>query len=262
MLVLTCTLLFTMVIHTADSLSYALRLGGLRARRIGLAVTVAGMLLLVSRTSNMIQGPMLGSMADQAKLIAQEPLEWKLHAILAAATAGTLLAILLFPAMVRISARLVVHLEAAGSVGGMVRRLVQQARWRHIGYYVKRPDRAMAHSLLHGSFPKRLVLLNLVVTAVYTVGVLSAVYASYLWPEHATSMSMSSGLINGGATILLTLLIDPRLALLSERAVRGDLRLAGMNRIYGWMLVSRLGGTLLAQLLLVPFAYWIGWMIG
>ncbi|MFB5759471.1 lipid II flippase family protein [Paenibacillus medicaginis] len=67
MLVLACTFLFTIVIHTADSLSYALRLGGLRARRIGLALTVAGMLLLVSRTSNMIQGPMLGSIADQAR---------------------------------------------------------------------------------------------------------------------------------------------------------------------------------------------------
>lgn len=59
-------MLFTMLIHTADSLSYALRLGGLRTRRIALAISLAGILLLVSRTSNMAQGPMVGNLVDTA----------------------------------------------------------------------------------------------------------------------------------------------------------------------------------------------------
>lgn len=37
-------MLFTMLIHAADSLSYALRLGGLRTRRIALAISLAGIL--------------------------------------------------------------------------------------------------------------------------------------------------------------------------------------------------------------------------
>ena len=37
-------MLFTMLIHAADSLSYALRLGGLRTRRIALALSLAGIL--------------------------------------------------------------------------------------------------------------------------------------------------------------------------------------------------------------------------
>lgn len=75
-------------------------------------------------------------------------------------------------------------------------------------------------------------------------------------------MSMSSGLINGMATVLLTLLIDPRLAVLSEKTLRGELPLNRMSNMYGWMIISRLAGTMLAQLLLVPLAVWLGCIMG
>ncbi|MNC64395.1 hypothetical protein D3C75_1145930 [compost metagenome] len=73
--------------------------------------------------------------------------------------------------------------------------------------------------------------------------------------------SQSTGLINGMATILLTILVDPRISLLSDRSLRGEIRLNRMNQIYGCMLISRLFGTLVAQLLLIPLAYWIGWIV-
>ncbi|AET61582.1 hypothetical protein HPL003_24320 [Paenibacillus terrae HPL-003] len=44
--------------------------------------------------------------------------------------------------------------------------------------------------------------------------------------------------------------------------LRGELPLNRMNSMYGWMIISRLGGTLLAQLLLVPLAIWLGWIMG
>ncbi|MDO7905216.1 DUF2837 family protein [Paenibacillus sp. JX-17] len=256
-------LLFTLTIHTADSLSYALRLGGLRARRIGLALSLAGMLLLVSRTSNMAQGPMIGRLVDHAKSAADGGgLASGLHIVMAAAAAGTVLAMLLFPSVVRISARLVVHLESAGSFPALLRRVLIPARLKNISFYIRLPRLYMVRTLLDGNLPRRLMVMNMTVTAIYTTGVLSSLYASYLWPAHSTSMSMSSGLINGLATILLTLLIDPKLAILSERSLRGELRLSQMNRTFGLMMCSRLAGTLLAQLLLVPFAYWLGWLLG
>ncbi|ALP38552.1 hypothetical protein ASL14_22600 [Paenibacillus sp. IHB B 3084] len=259
--------MLTIIIHTTDSLTYALRLGGLRARRIGLALTVAGMLLLVSRTSNMAQGPLLGGMVDQAKAAiraggANVRLELYMHGVLLAATVGTMIAIILYPTVVRMSARWIVHLEHTGSIPALVRHLMVHNRWKHAGYYMKRPTGSMLTSLFRGAIPKRLITLNMTVTAIYTTGVLSALYASFLWPAQGTAMSMSSGLINGMATVLLTLLIDPRLAVLSEKTLRGELPLNRMNSMYGWMIISRLGGTLLAQLLLVPLAFWLGWIMG
>ncbi len=125
--------MLTIIIHTTDSLTYALRLGGLRARRIGLALTVAGMLLLVSRTSNMAQGPLLGGMVDQAKAAiraggANVRLELYMHGVLLAATVGTMIAIILYPTVVRMSARWIVHLEHTGSIPALVRYLMVHNR--------------------------------------------------------------------------------------------------------------------------------------
>ncbi|MDR9852760.1 DUF2837 family protein [Paenibacillus sp. VCA1] len=255
-------LMFTVVIHTVDSLSYALRLGGLRSRRITLALSLSGLLVLVSRTSNIAQSPMVGSMVDHALDSAAFRLEPRLHGIIAAATVGTLLAMLMFPSAARLCSRMVVHLEAAGSIPKMAKNLLSWAKWKNGLTYFKRPTFRMMRSLFEGPLPRRLMALNIAVTAIYTVGVLSALYAAYLWPAFRLTASTSSGLINGVATILLTLLIDPRIALLSDQALRGETGLEIVNRVFGLLMVSRLLGTLLAQLLLVPCAYWIGWLIG
>lgn len=254
-------MIFTMLIHATDSLSYALRLGGLRTRRIALAISLAGILLLVSRTSNMAQGPMIGSLVDSATHGANPHFAAQLHWLMKPTTLGTALAILCFPTMVKLSSRMVVHFEAAGSIPGMVRQLLKRSKLRNATYYITPPSWEMAKRLVQHGMPRRLMLLNVAVTAIYTTGVLSSLYALYLYPDQAVAASQSTGLINGMATILLTILVDPRISLLSDRSLRGEIRLNRMNQIYGCMLISRLFGTLVAQLLLIPLAYWIGWIV-
>ncbi|WP_426333051.1 lipid II flippase Amj family protein [Paenibacillus silvae] len=254
-------MLFTMLIHAADSLSYALRLGGLRTRRIALAISLAGILLLVSRTSNMAQGPMIGSLVDTAARGANPHFAAQLHWLMGAATIGTAIAIFCFPTMVKLSSRMVVHFEAAGSIPGMVRNLLKRSKIRNAAYYITPPSWQMAKRLVQHGMPRRLMLLNVAVTAIYTTGVLSSLYSAYLYPAQAVAASQSTGLINGMATILLTILIDPRISLLSDRSIRGEIRLDRMNQIYGCMLISRLFGTMVAQVLLIPLAYWIGWIV-
>ena len=104
------------------------------------------------------------------------------------------------------------------------------------------------------------MLLNVAVTAIIPQ-VSCPAYTQRTFTQGRLGLhSQSTGLINGIATILLTILIDPHF-LLSDKSLRGEIRLERMNQIYGCMLVSRLFGTLLAQLLLIPFAYWIGWIV-
>lgn len=73
--------------------------------------------------------------------------------------------------------------------------------------------------------------------------------------------STASGLVNSFATILLTVLLDSRIALLTERALQSKEGAEAMSKMYGWLMISRLFGTLLAQLLFIPGAYWITWII-
>ncbi len=83
----------------------------------------------------------------------------------------------------------------------------------------------------------------------------------FLIPAFATKATTASGLINGFATILLTVLLDPRIALLTERALQSEEGAEAMSKMYAWLMISRLFGTLLAQLLFIPGAYWITWII-
>lgn len=67
--------------------------------------------------------------------------------------------------------------------------------------------------------PMKLFVINIVITAIYTIGVLSALYATLLVPELKTTAVMASGLINGIATILLILFIDPKISILADDVI-------------------------------------------
>ena len=69
----------------------------------------------------------------------------------------------------------------------------------------------MIHRLRIGGIPKRIMLINMFATAIYTGG--SFPHYMLLIPAFATKATTASGLINGFATILLTVLLDPRIAL-------------------------------------------------
>lgn len=143
----------------------------------------------------------------------------------------------------------------------MFRYSVSFQKLKHARYHLRFPKLSLLSRLRIGGIPKRLVLLNIIVTAIYTIGVLAALLASTLTTEHAIAASQSSGLINGIATILLTVLIDPQIGLITDKVLKGEKEIASLNKIFGLLMVSRLLGTVLAQVLLLPAAYWIKWMV-
>ena len=63
-----------------------------------------------------------------------------------------------------------------------------------------------------------------------------------------------SAVINGVATILLFVLIDPQLSVMTDDVVEGRISEASFRRAVVWLAGSRILGTLLAQILLVPAA--------
>ncbi|OMF22702.1 hypothetical protein BK133_25710 [Paenibacillus sp. FSL H8-0548] len=252
--------LFTFVIHLSETLTYALRSAGVRLGKLAVALSLSGIILLVSRTANMVQAPLTGKIIDYAKSHADYNVLDQLRIIIGASTLGTLAALLLFPSAVFLSSRIISHFEVAGSIPQMVRSSVSFQKLHNARHHLRAPKLSMLSRLRIGGIPKRLVILNAVVTAIYTIGVLAALLASTLTIENQTAALQSSGLINGIATILLTILIDPQIGLVTDKVLRGEKEVAALNKVFGLLMISRLIGTLLAQLLLVPAAYWITWM--
>ena len=106
-------------------------------------------------------------------------------------------------------------------------------------------------------FPAVYIGMNFAATALWTVGVLSAIYAGSLDPDFRVTASSLSAVINGVATIMMFILIDPYLAGLTDDVVEGEVSQSYYRQVLVWMVLSRLAGTLFAQLLLVPGAHLI-----
>ncbi len=251
--------LLTFVIHTTETLSYGIRFAGVLTGRLAVALSLVGIVLLISRTSNLIQGPFTGGLMDQAAISHTDP-SMKLHLIIAASSLGTLAAIFLFPTFVQLSKRLISHLELAGSIPQMLRTAVTVDSIRRVRHHVRIPNLQFISRFRIQGIPKRLLLLNALGTAVYTSSVLASLYAILLVPDYKATVLMSSGMINGFATIFMTILVDPQVALLTEKAMQGQATHESIRNMYLWLMISRFFGTILAQILLVPAAYWVAWL--
>ena len=105
------------------------------------------------------------------------------------------------------------------------------------------------HSISAGT-----IVLNVVAVALWTVGVFAPLYAAYLNPQLRVTSCMLSSVVNGVATILMFVIIDPQLSVMTDDVVEGRLSEPHFRRAIVWLVGSRFAGTVLAQLLLVPAA--------
>lgn len=251
--------ILTLIIHAAETLSYSLRYAGVRIGKLAVALSLTGIVVLVSRTANLIQAPMTAKFVDVAKKDPSFALLGHMQIILLAASLGTAVAILLFPTFVLLWGRVIVKLEVAGSLPKLMTS-VTIGQLRNTRHYVRKPSLKPSQFRVLG-ISKRFIVINVFVTAIYTVGVLASLYAAYLVPELGTTASQSSGLINGIATILLTVFIDPQVGLITDKAMNDETYRDRLGKVYVLLMGSRLAGTLLAQALLLPAAYFIAFAV-
>jgi hypothetical protein len=245
----------TFVIHLIGTLAYAVRIAGVRTRRIAVSFALFNVLVLVSRTSNSLQGPFLAKRVD-ATLARHIPnhLLSDFRWLLLSATVATLVGAVSVPTFQRLFSRAVLHFQAHRSIpklllhvfakGGLsyVRESVTAPAPQHFSDLKRRPEVSAS-----------VIGLNVGAQALVTVAVFAALYASSLTPYRATAISLSS-VINGGATILLAVFIDPHLSIMTDDVVEGRTSEAAFRRAVVWLSGARIAGTLLAQALLVPAA--------
>jgi hypothetical protein len=98
------------------------------------------------------------------------------------------------------------------------------------------------------------IALNVVAIALWTVGVFASLYAGYLNPQLRVTSSTLSSIVNGVATILMFVIIDPQLSVMTDDVVEGRQTESSFRRAIVWLVGSRLAGTVLAQFLLIPAA--------
>ncbi|MEW9500307.1 lipid II flippase Amj family protein [Jeotgalibacillus marinus] len=253
---------FLFLIHSVETLAYAVRLSGARVRMIASALSLFNIMVIVSRLANMMQQPFTGSLIDSAPTEnTLEFVENQFRVLIGASTLGTLFGIVLLPTFIALFSRAIIHLsEEKGSVPALIKKGMTFEFIRRGVKHFSLPKLSYLKNINIEDIPINLFLVNLIITAIYTIGVLSALYAALLVPDKATTAIMASGLINGVATILLVIFIDPKISVLADDVVNQRGSYLTLKSISLLMITSRLLGTLFAQVLFIPGAKYVAWL--
>jgi hypothetical protein len=247
----------TFIIHLIGALAYAARIAGVRTRRIAISFALFNILILVSRASNSFQGPFLGKRIETSLGAgAADHLLADFRWLLLSATVATVVGALAVPTVQRLFSRAVLHFQAHRSVPKLILHGFAKGGLSYIKQSASLPShRQLTQIGREVPVPFHLIALNVGAQALLTVGVFSALYAGVLDPAfRVTAMSLSSA-INGVATILLFVFIDPHLSVMTDDVVEGRTSEASFRRAVVWLSLSRIAGTLLAQAMLVPGAF-------
>lgn len=254
---LTVICVLTFSINLIGALAYAARIAGVRTRRIAMSFALFNVLVLLSRVSNSFLGPFLAKRIEDALAAGRgDHLVDDFRLILLSATVATIVGTLMIPTVQRwfcsaigqfqehrSISKLLLHIFAKGGLG-YIRRTATVPHLVHVADL--RKPRGVA---------TRVIVLNILAQALLTVGVAASLYAGYLYPEYRVTASQLSAVVNGFATILLFVLIDPQLSVMTDDVVSGSTSEPVFRRTIVLLSLSRIAGTILAQLLFLPAAW-------
>jgi hypothetical protein len=252
-LIVLCGLTF--VIHLVGALAYAARIAGVRTRRIAVSFALFNILVLISRASNSFQQPFLSKRIELNLAEGGAHLFWDFQILMGSATLAAIVGTLAVPTVQRIFTRAVQHFHEHRSMP----KLILHAFARGGIGYIK--VAATAPSIEHvkglgkpAAIPMATIVMNVAAQAFLTVGVFASLYAGFLNPDFRVTAVGLSAIINGVATILLFVFIDPYLSVLTDDVMDGRTSEASFRRAVVWLAGSRVLGTLLAQAMLIPAA--------
>ena len=247
--------------------AYAARYAGVRTERIATSISLFNLFVTASRLAALFLTPSLGALADNAtrpsvaaKLGAVPPdvvnaFDLQMRLIVAAGTVGTIVGAALLPTFIYLFTRGIRSFERRNSVFRALIRLGDPRVMMDVLSSVRLPEIPTILSYTREAVPAKLIIGNLVVMAIYAIGVPSAYYASVLNLDARTTAAGLSGIVNGIGTLAFTFFVDPTSALMVDQAVKGERSLNSIRAMVIALCVTAILGTIVSQLLLWPGAW-------
>jgi hypothetical protein len=248
--------------------AYAARYAGVTTGRVATAISLFSLLVTASRLASLFMTPALGALADTTANpairdhLASVPPEAlarfdaQLRIIVGAGSIGILLGAMLLPMFLKMFVRGIGAFERTHSIPRALMRLFDP---RVMGDLLRevRPRRIRWSDYPISAVPRKLLIANTVLFAVYAIGVVAAYDASVLDLDARTTASGLSGLVNGIGTVAFSLFVDPTTALIVDKTVQGERPRRDVASMICWLVVTAFIGTLLAQAILTPAAEYI-----
>jgi len=255
-LIILCALTF--IIHLVGTLAYAVRIAGVRTRRLAVSFSLFNVLILASRTSNSFQGPFLSKLVEdslKASPLIGSGILSDMRWLLLTATFATLIGGVFIPTFQRLFSRAVGHFHQHRSVPRLIWAALTRDAFASLYDTASIPSSNNVKQFAGGTgLSVGVIGLNIAAVALWTVGIFASLYAGILKPELRVTCSSLSSIINGGATILMFVFVDPQLSVMTDDVIEGRVSEGRFRRAITAMVGARFVGTLAAQALLVPSA--------
>jgi hypothetical protein len=251
----------TFLINLITTLSYSVRIVGIRTGRIAVSFALFNILVLISRTANGFQAPLLASSIEKNINggLAANTADFRL--IILSCTVATIFGGFLIPSFQRILSIAVDKFSIYKSVPKVIFYGFTKTGMTSIKESIVLPRTENIKNIdIINDFPWKVFLMNVFAVAIITIGVLSSLYAGYLNPDFRSTASNLSAIINGLATILMFVFIDPFLSVMTDEVVLGKTRESTFRKYIVYMVIARIFGTIIAQFLFIPSANLIAYV--
>ena len=160
----------------------------------------------------MFQAPLLGFMVDSAIIQntneALLTLEGEFRIIILCAFFGALFGAFLTPTMAYLFKKAIEIFQVTGSIPKLVFIALKPRYLKKIICAFRIPRISSLKTITFKSLPKGFLIFNVFVTSIYVIGVLFSIAGAYL-PEYRSTAIQLSGIVNGMATIMFTIFVDP-----------------------------------------------------
>ena len=240
------------------STTVASRVSAAITRNVATALAVYNFFFLVTRLAQQVYAPILGSVRDSVVRGQASPdsLLGVFRWVITGASLGILAGWLLMPTFVEIYNRAVAALDRRhGSTLSLLLAMLSPRNWLAFLRCLRLPSNFGVTLQDLRILPKGFLIGNVLVVAIHTIGVLAAIYAGALLSSSlARTATLLSSVINGVATILVSVVVDPTMARITDQAALGQRPLRHVHAMSVFLVAGMLVGTLLSQVFFVPAA--------
>ena len=246
------------IMSIVDTLAYSVRTAGVLVLRLATSISLFNAVVIISRLSNMFQAPIMGNYSDSVNRgdYSAANVLFALRIDLLFIVLGVLIGALLTPSFIAIFRR---GIAVMGERGTLPRTVTYGlARIGQLPRYLRAPRiSSVRANLATGTIPKSILFWNIFITCFYSIGVMSTVLAASNNHDLAATCVLLSGVVNGIATMLLFILVDPPASLIVDDCISGKRPTSDAVRLNFHMIISRLLGCMLGILMLPLMARYV-----
>jgi len=271
--------LLTAFINLINTFVRCSRLSGVRTGHLATAIALFGVVFLAASFANTLQAPLLASTVEQVigdasgrtpagvagpditgtrvYREALADLNHKLRFVMLGATTGTVLGILAMPSFVTSFSNAIKAFGRTGSVFKVFPLLLLSVIRPGSGIIKLRlpaPGTLRQITATKMTVPKTVFMWNMFYYSLWTVNVLSGLYAGALYPEFRSTAVLMASIVGNTAIVINVMMVDPVLAGVTDAVARGRKTEAELKQVIFYLALANLAGTLFSQVIFEPVA--------